>query len=66
MLQRLQVCTAEFPLNVHVVNVAEPPFMPITPPCNVRSYNQEPTIAYASCSERQQPETLRYCIPEDN
>ena len=65
MLQRLRVRTAEFPLNVHVVNVAEPPLaMTITPPCTVRSYNQEPTIAYAWCSERRHPEALMYCIPE--
>ncbi len=42
MLQRLRVLTAEFPLNVHVVNVAEPPVMYITPPCNVRRHNQGP------------------------
>ena len=42
MLQRLRVRTAEFPLNVHVVNVAAPPPMYVTPPCNVRSYNQSP------------------------
>ena len=45
MLQRVRVRTAEFALKVHVVNVAEPPLMYITPPCNVRGYNQEPTIA---------------------
>ena len=64
MPQRVRVRTAEFPLKVHVVNVAEPPLMYITPPCNVRSYNQEPTIAYAWCSERQHPEALMYYIPE--
>ncbi len=64
MLQRLRVRTAEFPLNVHEVNVAEPPYLYITPPCNVRGYNQEPTIAYASCSEHHHPGALMYCIPE--
>ncbi len=35
MLQRLRGRTAEFPLNVHEVNVAVPPLMYTTPPCNV-------------------------------
>ena len=41
MLQRLRGRTAEFPLKVHMVNVAVPPLMYTAPPCNMRQYNQE-------------------------
>ncbi len=65
MLQRVRVRTAEFPLNVHVVNVAEPPLMVHHAALQrARLIIKTPAIAYASCSEHQHPETLMYCIPE--
>ena len=61
MLQRSRVRTAEFPLNVHVVNVAEPPLMYTTPPCDVRRYNPDPAIANASRCQRHHPEAMMQC-----
>jgi hypothetical protein len=48
MLRRLRVRTAEFPLKVHVVNVAVPSLRYITPPCNVRRYRSsiKPSVTH--------------------